>query len=56
MSIDRTDEARQRVVAARNNLAAVLAGAQEWGATRDEVLAGTVPLLDQAAEWLEGSE
>lgn len=51
---EKVSEALHRVVAARNNVVAVLGGAWEWGATRDEVLQGTVALLDQAAEWLEG--
>lgn len=50
--VDPIAEASQRVIAARNNLLAVLAGAWPFGTTSDDALRGAVSLLDQANEWL----
>lgn len=51
-----TTEALHRVTAARNNVAAVLAGAWPAGEPSTDVLRSTVEMLDRAAEWLEGEQ
>lgn len=47
-------EVLPRVLAARNNVMSVMAGAWPAGDTAERVLRSSVILLDQAAEWLEG--
>jgi hypothetical protein len=49
--VDAVREARQRVLAARNNLIAVGCGRLEPTVT----MASTIVLLEQAAVWLDGT-